>query len=365
MADNTQYKTPIDQILHKIENQNRISINETIALWQLPLPILADLANKQQERINRNKVYFVKNIHVEPTNICQNDCKFCSFRKKENSNGSYSLSIEQIIEKITAAGDIQEVHIVGGVNKKYNLQFYTTLFETIRNMFPSIHRKGLTAEEIHFLSKEASISIKETVKELINSGLESMPGGGAEIFAPKIRQILCPNKLTGEQWIEIHETAHKQGITTNATMMYGHIETIEDRITHLDKLRELQDKTGGFNAFIPLKYKVTASELEIKKEVNSVEDLKTVCISRLFLDNIPHIKSYWPNIGFENAILAINFGADDLDGTISQSTEIYAPTGNINKNGISPEKIIEAIKKNGKTPIQRDALYNVIKTHNS
>lgn len=346
-------------IYQKVIQNNRITATEALHLYdKASLGQLADMAEHVSRKYNDNKIYYIKNIHIEPTNICRNKCKFCSYRHDEDQQGAYKLTHSQILDKIESAGDISEVHIVGGLYHEFDLKFYTRLFSLIRDKFPKIHRKGLTAEEIHYLSENSGKSYSEILKALIDSGLESMPGGGAEIFDPQIREIICPEKLTGEQWLEIHKEAHSQKITTNATMLYGHIETAEQRINHLLEIRNLQDQTNGFNAFIPLKYRLAENSLGITTESPLTDDLRTFAISRIYLDNIPHIKAYWPMIGFQNAILLTSFGADDLDGTIAQSTRIYSSTGNIKSNGITTQKLIDAIVAERKIAVERDSLYN-------
>lgn len=358
---NTDHASFTSTIFEKIEHKTRITPQEALELYtNVPIGTLGQLADKKRESISGNNIYYIKNIHIEPTNICQNKCKFCSYRHDENDKESYKLNKNQILHRISTAKDISEIHIVGGLHKDYNLEFYTDLFKTIRDQYPNIHRKGLTAEEIKYIAELADKSIKETLVELINSGLESMPGGGAEIFDAQIRPQICPDKLTGDEWLSIHKTAHELGISTNATILYGHIESIEHRIDHLNQLRELQDKTGGFNAFIPLKYKLAKNALGIEKETPLIDDLRMFAISRIFLDNIAHIKAYWPMLGFDNALLMLSFGANDMDGTIAQSTKIYSSTGNISEHGITTNKLIDAITERGKKPIERDSLYNHI-----
>lgn len=357
----TSKKTTLSSIFNKIKLHQRISTDDTIYLYEhATLGELAVMADIRRRKFNGDNIYYIKNIHIEPTNICQNRCKFCSYRRAEGDSDTYKLSHEQIIDRIKAAGDISEVHIVGGLHPDYNLDFYTNLFSAIRTQFPKIHRKGLTAEEIKYLSELSGKTYTEVLQAIVNSGLQSMPGGGAEIFDSEIRSIACPDKLSGEDWLKIHEVAHTLGIITNATMLYGHIENTLHRIKHLEAIRNLQDKTKGFNAFIPLKYRLSENQLGLTNEVSIIDDLRTYAISRIFLDNIPHIKAYWPMLGLQKAILMTSFGADDLDGTISQSTEIYSTTGNIGKDGISTQELCLAIQAEGKTPIERDSYYNAI-----
>jgi aminodeoxyfutalosine synthase len=351
----------IHAIQEKVLHGQRITSNDALTLFHnATLGELATMADIVRQRFNGNTVYYIRNTHIEPTNICRNKCKFCSYRHSEGDTGSYKLSGQQVLNKIKSAGLITEVHIVGGLHPDFNLDYYTRLFSSIRIEFPDVHRKGLTAEEIKYLSDLSGYSFFDLIKMLISSGLQSMPGGGAEIFDPEIRQKICPDKLTGAEWLEVHETAHKLGLPTNATILYGHIENSEHRVAHLESIRHLQDQTHGFNAFIPLKYKLSQNQLGLTSEVSLTEDLKMFAISRIFLDNIPHIKAYWPMLGLQNALLMLSFGADDLDGTITQSTGIYATTGNIGQKGISVNQLCASIKAEGKVPVERDTLYNQI-----
>ncbi|HOG20129.1 MAG TPA: CofH family radical SAM protein, partial [Salinivirgaceae bacterium] len=291
----TSKESTLSNIYNKIKLHQRISTDDAINLFEhATLGELAVMADIRRRKFNNDTIYYIRNIHIEPTNICQNRCKFCSYRRTEGDSDTYKLSHEQIIDRIKAAGEISEVHIVGGLHPDYDLDFYTTLFSSIRNQFPKIHRKGLTAEEIKYLSGLSGKTYTEVLHALVNSGLQSMPGGGAEIFDSEIRKKTCPDKLSGEDWLKIHETAHMLEITTNATMLYGHIEETTHRIKHLEAIRNLQDKTRGFNAFIPLKYCLSENQLGLTSEVSITDDLRTYAISRIFLDNIPHIKAYWP-----------------------------------------------------------------------
>jgi aminodeoxyfutalosine synthase len=362
VAGKTSHNKRIGIISDKIKQGARLEKQDALVLFDAPLSLLSELATSSCQKLHGDQIFFIRNSHIEPTNICKNRCTFCSFCKEEQDKNAYSLTLQEILKKIEKAGNIREIHIVGGVNKNYDLKFYKLLFEEIRKNFPTLHRKGLTAEEIAFLSETSELTIEQTITELIESGLESMPGGGAEIFNPTVRKKICPKKITGKKWLEIHQISHNKGLKTNATMLYGHIESRIHRIEHLDCLRKLQVQTSGFNAFIPLKYKKNSDLLHIKNETALIEDLKVFAISRIFLDNIPHIKTYWPNIGFNNALLTLDFGANDMDGTVSQSTAIYENTGNIPKGGITPEMLIKSIKQTGKKPVERDSAYKIVKT---
>ncbi len=349
----------LQTIEEKVQNGHRITPQDALILYQkASLGKMAQLADLIRERINGDTVYYIRNTHIEPTNICRNKCKFCSYRRSDGDVGSYRLSVDQILEKIKSAGNITEVHIVGGLHPDYNLDFYVSLFSAIREKFPSLHRKGLTAEEIKYLSQLSGKPFIEILKVLADSGLQSIPGGGAEIFDPTIRQQICPEKLTGQEWLDIHESAHSMGLPTNATLLYGHIETSKNRIDHLEAIRNLQDRTHGFNAFIPLKYRLSENQLGLQHEVPLTEDLRMFALTRIFLDNVPHLKAYWPMLGMQNALLTLSFGADDMDGTIAQSTGIYSPAGNIGKKGVTVEHLHNLISTEGRIPVERDSLYN-------
>lgn len=352
----------LKEIQEKIYKSSRISIEDAVYLFNnASLSLLGLLAKEIKTRKSSDKVYFVKNYHIEPTNICIYNCKFCSFSEIDKEKG-WSKSAKEILTEVeNLSEEINELHIVGGSNEEYNLEFYTNLLKQIKQKRIDLHIKAFTASEIHYMSELAGISIKETLESLKKSGLDSMPGGGAEIFNSGIRTQLCPTKIDGDQWLNIHSIAHSLNLTSNATMLFGHIESFRDRIEHMDKLRNLQDKTIGFKAFIPLKFKNRNNSLSEINETNIIDDLKTFAISRIFLDNFDHIKVYWPAYGKSFAQLSLEFGVDDLDGTISNSTKIYSMAGS---NEQSPEmsvnEAVKIIKECNLKPIERDAKYNII-----
>lgn len=319
----------------------------------------------RQQRVGDN-VYFNKNIHIEPTNLCIHTCSFCSYAKKKGDPLSWEMSIDEMLAmlKNLPQGTITEVHIVGGVHPERGLDFYCDLLATIKKTRPEIQIKAFTAVEIDFMIKKSRLSVVDTLKELQKAGLETLPGGGAEIFAPEIREKICPTKATGERWLEIHEAAHSIGIPTNATILYGHLESFAQRIDHLHTLRELQDKTKGFQAFIPLKYKKENNDLGVKHEVTWIEDLRNFAISRLYLDNIPNIKAYWPMLGKELSSMALGFGVNDFDGTINDSTKIYSMAGADESNpNMSELEMVALIEKANRKAAERDSLYNIIKLY--
>jgi len=352
----------MDKIINKILNKTRISIEDCLYLYNnSSLSQLGFLANNIKEEINGKNIYYIHNYHIEPTNICVYNCKFCSFSAKKYSEG-WEKTEKDIIEEVNALSPkIRELHIVGGANPKYNLNFYSKLLAKIKSIRPEIHIKAFTAAEIEYMSKLNSISYIDVLKTLKDSGLNSIPGGGAEILDDNIRKEICKEKLNSQRWIDIHNSAHKLGITSNATILYGHIESLRNRFEHLNLIRNLQDETNGFQTFIPLKYKTKNNNLNIDKETNIIEDLKMFALSRIFLDNFKHIKIYWPAFGKNFAQLAINFGADDLDGTISNSTKIYSMAGadELNPN-MTEEEAINIIKITGNNPIERNSLYEIL-----
>jgi len=322
------------------------------------------LASVTKKRLSGEYVYFNQNFHLEPTNICVNHCKFCSYRRHEGQKGAWECSIEDIVadvERYTAKG-ATEVHIVGGVHPNRDINFYVDMLKSIKKSSPNLHIKAFTAVEIDQMCQMGKISIEEGLQKLKSAGLESMPGGGAEIFDETIRAEICPDKTGSEEWLRIHSVAHKMGIPTNATMLYGLLENYEHRVDHINRLRELQKKTNGFNAFIPLKFKRENNAYSHVKESTLIEDLKNYAVSRIFLDNIPHLKAYWPMIGKQAAQLSLNYGVDDLDGTIDDSTKIYSMAGGEENPSANRAELIKIIKDAKLVPVERDTLYNILET---
>jgi len=351
---------PNHELIGKVLQNKRLTPNEGKQLYQMDLPLLGMLATYVREQKNNHDVYFNHNIHIEPTNICVYDCHFCSYHRKANEDGAWSFTNEQMLEKVEEATHkgITEVHIVGGVHPDRDIHYYGELIERIRKAYPKIHIKAFTAVEIDFMCKKAHMSLHDGFQYLKARGLGSLPGGGAEIFNPEVRKKVCHEKSNGDDWLRIHEEAHKQGLHSNATMLYGHIETTADRINHLTQLRNLQDSTKGFNAFIPLKFKNANNRLSHISEATMLEDMKNYAVSRIYLDNIAHIKAYWPMIGKDAAQLSLSFGVDDLDGTIEDSTRIYSMAGAKDKNpAMHTNDLVHLIHQAGYTAVERDTLY--------
>lgn len=365
IIESLQLSESIKSIASKVFRNERITTNDALELYNCSdLALLGVLANFTKKRISNNYVFFNRNFHIEPTNICVNHCKFCSYRRREGQKDAWECSIEDIVsdvKKYTESG-ATEVHIVGGVHPNRDVNFYVDLLQSIKKVAPELHIKAFTAVEIDQMCQMGNITVDEGLQKLKEAGLESMPGGGAEIFNEEIRAEICPDKTGSAEWLRIHSVAHKMGIPTNATMLYGLLEKYEHRVDHLNRLRELQDKTFGFNAFIPLKFRRENNKYSKIKESTIIEDLKNYAISRIFLDNIPHLKAYWPMIGKQSAQLSLGFGVDDLDGTIDDSTKIYSMAGGEEKPTASRNELIDMIKELNLVPAERDTVYNILET---
>lgn len=367
-SENTFTDIILNSISEKISSGVRITPDECLALYEhAELGYLGRLANLVRERKNGNYTYFNRNFHIEPTNICVFDCKFCSYSRllKQKEEG-WEMSEEQILEKVKSyAGQaITEVHIVGGVHPKMGLHYFASLIKKIKEIRPDIHVKAFTAVELEYMCRKAKVSYRDGLQILKDHGQDSLPGGGAEIFDETLRAQICEDKATTAQWLEIHETAHSIGMPSNATMLYGHIESFSHRVDHMNRLRELQDKTGGFNTFIPLKFRNKDNQMSHIQEVSVIEDLRNYAIARIFMDNFNHIKAYWPMIGRNTAQISMSFGVDDIDGTIDDSTKIYSMAGAEDKNpALTTDQLVALIKQGGRIPAERDTLYNIIKDY--
>jgi aminodeoxyfutalosine synthase len=351
----------LDKIIAKIKNKQRLNLEEGIKLYELDLATLGELANEIREKKFGKKTYFNINRHINPTNVCKDICKFCAFSANRKNPNPYTMSIDEIVNiaKNAHKNGAKEVHIVSAHNPNAGLEWYLGMFKEIKKALPDIHIKALTAAEINFLSEEYNLSYEEVIDKMIENGVDSMPGGGAEIFDEKIRAKICKGKVSSNNWLKIHELWHKRGKKSNATMLFGHIESPLHRIEHMLRLKRLQDKMGGFNAFIPLVYQRKNNYLKVKNFLTGNEILKTVAISRIILDNIPHIKAYWPTFTLNLALVAGEYGADDIDGTI-QKESIQSSAGANSKNGLNLDELIFQIKNAGFNPIRRDSLYNIL-----
>ncbi len=368
LDENKTLDKGLRKIAEKVWNGVRLEIKDGLLLFREGQPgFLGMLANHVRERKNGNIAYFNRNFHIEPTNICVFSCAFCSYsRLYKNREEGWELSLDEMMDRVRAYDGIPvtEVHIVGGVHPRMNLDFFCSLLDRIREHRPSLHIKAFTAVELDYMFRKAKLSVTEGLQKLKNSGLGSLPGGGAEIFDEKIRKQIAADKCTADEWLDIHRQAHLLGIRSNATMLYGHIENFVHRMDHLNRLRELQDETGGFNAFIPLKFRNRDNEMADVQEVTLLEDMRNYAVSRIFLDNFPHIKSYWPMIGRNSTQLSLSFGVDDVDGTIDDSTRIYSMAGSEEQTPVlSTRELVELITGAGRIPVERDTLYHVIEEH--
>ncbi|MDP4821628.1 MAG: aminofutalosine synthase MqnE [Saprospiraceae bacterium] len=355
-------------IAAKVSEGERISESEGLYLFEkADLGYLGILANYVRESKHGDNTYFNRNFHLEPTNICVYTCTFCSYSrliKKRSEGWEYTLEeMLELVKKHDGEG-VTEVHIVGGVLPQYDLEFYENLFRSIKAYRADLHVKALTPVEYHYIFKKAKISYEEGMRRMQEAGLDSMPGGGAEIFHPEIRDKIAGGKCSGEQWLRIHEIWHELGGRSNATMLYGHIESFFHRVDHLEQLRRLQDKTGGFQTFIPLKFRNKDNEMSHVPESTVVEDLRNYAISRIYLDNFDHIKAYWPMISRNVAQLSLAYGVDDIDGTIDDTTKIYTMAGSEEQNpAMSTRDLVHLVRQVGRKPIERDTLYKVIKDY--
>ena len=350
-------------IIEKLENNERLSYEDAIKLYDLDLFTLAQYANKIREEKHGKKTYFNINRHINPTNICKDVCQFCAYSASRKNPEQYTMTHEEILDvvKTSSKNDIKEVHIVSAHNPHTGLQWYMDVFKKIKENFPSIHVKALTAAEVHFLSTEYNLTYQELIDMMVLHGIDSMPGGGAEIFDEKVRKKICGGKVTSAQWIEIHELWHKAGKQSNATMLFGHVESRDHRIDHMIRLRDLQDKTNGFNAFIPLVYQTENNYLKVDDALTGQEILKTYAIARIVLDNIPNIKAYWATSTVKLALIAQEFGSNDVDGTIEKES-IQSAAGASSAKGIATKEFVDLIKNTGFIPVERDSIYNELKT---
>ena len=348
----------------KISDNVRITPEDGLFLYKhADLPLLGLLAGIVRRRHNGNLAYFNRNFHIEPTNKCIYNCRFCSYHKPEGDPESWEYSHEEMLNIVKRFDNksVTEVHIVGGVHPTHDLHYWGSLLRKIKEYRPALHIKAFSAIELDHMISLAGVNIEEGLVLLKKYGLDSIPGGGAEIFDEVIRKEICYEKSSSELWLEIHETAHRLGIPSNATMLYGHFETYSHRIDHLERLRSLQDRTKGFNAFIPLKYKKSNNSMSYLGEVNTIEDLRNYAVSRIYLDNFPHIKAYWPMTGKECAQISLSFGTDDMDGTIDDTTKIYSMAGSEEGNpSMSSDEISALIRQAGFIPVERDSLYKAI-----
>jgi aminodeoxyfutalosine synthase len=358
-------KAGLGDILEKIQDDERISVEDGIRLFQSPdILAVGYLANIVRERKNQNNAYFIYNQHINYSNICTNLCKFCAFGKDKNSDLAYEMSVEEVKQKVRErlSEPITEIHMVGGIHPDLPYSYYTDLLRAIKEERPDVHIQAFTCVEIAHLADISGLGVAGVLEDMKKHGLGSIPGGGAEVFSPRIRKLTCEKKLPGSGWIDVAKTAHEVGLHTNATMLYGHIETIEERLEHLDMLRKAQDESNGFLAFIPLAFHPKNTELSQLSRTSGVDDLKNIAVARCFLDNFPHIKAYWVMIGQKLSQIALSYGADDVDGTVKEEI-ITHMAGAETEQAMSREQLLRLIREAGRIPIERDTLYNVINSY--
>ncbi|MBE3587249.1 MAG: aminofutalosine synthase MqnE [Thermoanaerobacteraceae bacterium] len=354
----------LKDIAEKVEAGERLDFADGVRLFAsgdlLTIGRLADLVRRRK---NKDRVYFIVNRHINHTNICLNRCPLCAFGRDKDSPGAYVLSLDEIEKRAyeSRGRGISEIHIVGGLHQDLEMDYYLEMLRRVRRALPGVVIQAFTAVEVDHLARTSGLSLEETLKALMEAGLDSLPGGGAEIFSPRVRERICPRKISGERWLQVHETAHRLGMRTNATMLYGHIETIEERVDHLLRLRALQDRTGGFLAFIPLAFHPQNTALEPLGLAGTTgyDDLKVLAVARLLLDNFDHIKAFWISIGPKLAQVSLSFGVDDLDGSVVEE-KIFHDAGARTGQHLAREELVNMIRAAGRRPVERDTLYNVL-----
>jgi aminodeoxyfutalosine synthase len=364
ISDQSEISEYLSAIFTKVMDGTRLNPADGESLFlHAELGFLGMLADVVRKRKNGNNAYFIRNFHIEPTNICVNRCKFCSY-SHHFSKTQWELSVDEILERVKKQDEtVRELHITGAVHPNRDIHYYGDLLKQVKSVRGDLHLKAYSAVELDYMFEKSGMTDEEGMKYLKAAGLDSIPGGGAEIFDEEIRNDICGMKSTGERWLAIHEAAHREGIPSNATMLYGHRETYAHRIDHLEQLRALQDRTGGFNAFIPLKFRNANNEMSQIPEISVVEDMKMYAVSRIYLDNFPHLKAYWPAFGRKLAQVALSFGVDDMDGTINDSTKIYSLAGAEDQNpGMTVSEMVQLISEVKRTPVERDSFYNIVQT---
>jgi aminodeoxyfutalosine synthase len=359
------YSAGLGSILEKVISQERLSFADGLQLYKShDILAVGYLANLVKNRLNGDNAYFIYNQHINYSNICTNLCKFCAFGRDKDSDLAFEMTVEEVKQKVRdrLCEPISEIHMVGGIHPELPFDYYIGLLRGIKEVRPEVHIQAFTCVEIAHLAELAGKPVCDTLDLLKEAGLGSLPGGGAEVFSPRIRQLTCEKKLSGDQWLEIAKTAHQQGLYTNATMLYGHIETLEERLLHLTALRDAQDVTHGFLAFIPLAFHPKNTAMSELARTSGLDDLKNIAVARLFLDNFPHVKAYWVMIGPQMAQIALSFGADDMDGTVKEEV-ITHMAGAETAQAMGSRTLVRLIKEAGRIPVQRDTLYNVIEVH--
>ncbi len=353
-------------IADKVEAGERLSFDDGVTLYRSPdLLGVGWMANRVRERMHGNVTYFNVNRHINPTDVCVASCRLCAFGKRAKDPKAYTMSLEQVWEVAghgwtpNSIDAVTEFHIVGGLHPELTLDWYCEMLRGLKQRFPQVHLKAFTMVEIGYLSQRSKLSVRETLERLKDAGMDSLPGGGAEIFSDRVRRIICDHKITGEQWLDVARTAHQLGLHSNCTMLYGHIETEEDRVDHLDKLRTLQDETHGFVTFIPLAFHPDNTPLQHIPKTTGFDDLRQIAVARLMLDNIPHVKAYWIMMTPRIAQIAQRFGSDDIDGTVVEE-KIYHDAGATTSQNLRRSDLLRLIREAGREPVERDTLYRPV-----
>ena len=352
-------------ISEKVRNGERLTIEDGLILYDTPdLLSVAQLANEVNEKKNGDNVYFIEHMYINPTNVCEASCSFCGFKRKPGEEGAYTMDSDELLKYVSDRwnDNIKEFHIVGGHNNEVPFDYYLDTVRTLKKHYPDVTVKAYTGAEIEFFARIAGLSMKEVLQELIKAGLDTLPGGGAEILTERYRAKMSPEKASTDEWLEAHEIAHGLGLKTHATMLYGSIDTYEERLIHMDRLRQLQDKTNGYMVFIPLAMQPRKLNAGLTRRTSAFDDMRTIAISRLMLDNFDHIKAYWINIGPQLTQMALTFGSSDIHGTLIEE-RISHSVGALTSQGITRKELIHMIKGANKVPVERDTFYNVIKTY--
>jgi aminodeoxyfutalosine synthase len=349
-------------IRDKVQAGRRLTEEDALALYRsrdlISVGEMADFANRRK---NGDRVYFIVNRHINPTNICVNRCRFCAFSKTKGESLAYTMTMEEVLCRAeeAQAQKATELHIVGGLHPDLPFDFYLAMLRTLRERFPSMHLQAFTAVEIDYFAKITGLTLDEVIRRLKEAGLGSLPGGGAEIFAPEIRNRICPEKISGDRWLEVMEAVHAAGLRSNATMLYGHVETLESRVDHLRRLRELQDRTGGFQSFIPLAFHPKNTQIA-KGYTTGLEDLLALAVARLYLDNFAHVKSFWIMVGPKLAQISLHFGVNDIDGTVVEERITHAAGAQAGQE-MTVSELVTMIRQAGRVPVERDTLYRVVR----
>ncbi|MFZ4450818.1 aminofutalosine synthase MqnE [Salibacterium aidingense] len=365
MAVTLMKDAKMEEIAGKVQREERLSIEDGLYLYDTSdLLTIAQLADQVNEKKSGKNVYFIENMYINPTNVCEASCSFCGFKRKPGEEGAYTMHEEELLEYVEKRwnDNIQEFHIVGGHNVEVGFEYYLNTVRTLKKHYPQAAVKAYTAAEIEFFARISGLSMKEVLEELMKAGLDTLPGGGAEILTERYRSKMSPDKASTYEWLEAHETAHQLGMKTHATMLYGSIDSFEERLIHMDRLRQLQDKTNGFMVFIPLAMQPRKVNAGWHQRTSPYDDMRTIAISRLMLDNFDHIKAYWINIGAQLTQMALTFGSDDIHGTLIEE-RISHSVGALTSQGLTRKELIHLIKGANKQPVERDTFYNIIKEY--